>query len=289
MPRAAFWFLLPAGATLTLVLVGPLLFALRASFTGWSLTDPGSEQDWVGWANYIDLLSSADYWNAVRVTLTYTFSVVCCELALGTALALLLNLEFFGRGAARSVMMIPMVMTPAVIGIFWKLLYDQQQGAFNWAIRALGLPGVDWLGLGMSLVSCILMDVWQMTPFFMLVLLAGLQTMDENLLGAARVDGAGPWQVFRYLTLPHLLPYMMVASAFRIIAAMGDFDKIYLLTTGGPGSTTTTMSIYAYLTGFSSFDMGRTTAVSMIFVIVVLLISSPLLLHLFRTARIDRQ
>ena len=287
-PGAAFWFVLPAAATLLLVFGWPLVFAMKASFTGWSLVMPGSEQDYVGWQNYLDILNSADYRETVLVTLTYTFSAVSCELVLGTCFALLLNTAFFWRGPIRSMMMIPMVMTPAVIGIFWKLLYDQQNGVFNWAITRLGLPRVQWLSLHMALPSAVLMDVWQTTPFFMLVLLAGLQTIDENLLGAARVDGAGGWQVFRYITLPHLVPYMMIAAAFRVIAAMGDFDKIYLLTGGGPGNATTTISIYAYQTGFSTFDMGHTTAIAWIFVLIVLVISAPLLWFLFRTARADR-
>jgi len=287
-PRSAFWFILPAAATLLLVFGWPLVFAMKASFTGWSLVMPGSDQDFVGWQNYLDILNSADYRQTVLVTLIYTFSAVSCELVLGTSLALLLNTAFFWRGPIRSMMMIPMVMTPAVVGIFWKLLYDQQNGVFNWAITRVGLPRVQWLSLHMALPSAVLMDVWQATPFFMLVLLAGLQTIDENLLGAARVDGAGGWQVFRYITLPHLAPYMMIAAAFRVIAAMGDFDKIYLLTGGGPGNATTTISIYAYLTGFSTFDMGHTTAIAWIFVLVVLVISAPLLWFLFRTARADR-
>ena len=287
-PAPAFWFVLPAAATLLLVFGGPLVFAMKASFTGWSLVMPGSDQDFVGWENYTDILNSADYRETVRVTLTYTFSAVSCELVLGTCFALLLNTAFFWRGPIRSMMMIPMVMTPAVVGIFWKLLYDQENGVFNWAITTLGLPKVDWLSLNMALPSAVLMDVWQATPFFMLVLLAGLQTMDENLLGAARVDGASAWQVFRFITLPHLVPYMLIAAAFRIIAAMGDFDKIYLLTGGGPGNVTTTMSIYAYLTGFSTFDIGRTSAIAWIFVVIVLAISAPLLWFLFRTARADR-
>jgi multiple sugar transport system permease protein/sorbitol/mannitol transport system permease protein len=287
-PGPAFWFILPAVATLLLVFAGPLVFAARASFTGWSLVQPGSELDRVGWDNYTDILTSSDYWEAVRVTLTYTFSAVSCELVLGTIFALMLNLPFFWRGAIRSLMMIPMVMTPAVIGIFWKLLYDQNAGVFNWVLTALGGPRVAWLSLDMALPSAVIMDVWQTTPFFMLVLLAGLQTMDENLLGAARVDGAGAWQMFRFITLPHLIPYMLIAAAFRVIAAMGDFDKIYLLTGGGPGNRTTTMSIYAYMTGFSTFDMGRTSAIAWLFVLIVLTISTPLLWFLFRTARADR-
>jgi multiple sugar transport system permease protein len=180
-----------------------------------------------------------------------------------------------------------MVITPSVIGIFWKLLYEQESGVFNAVLHALGLPGVRWLGLNMALPSMVITDVWQTTPFFMLVILAGLNAIDSSLIEAGRVDGTTRWQSFRYILLPHLVPYMLIAASFRAIAAMGDFDKIWLLTAGGPGVRTTTITIYAYKTGFSAFDIGRTAAIAWIFVVIVLAVSAPLLRHLFRTAAAD--
>lgn len=284
----AFLFALPAGLVLLAVYLGPMLYALHASFTHWVLVMPGSENDPAGLENYQDTLGSAEFWGAVRVTVTYAASSIVFGLILGTIFALLLNLEFFWRGFFRSVMIIPMVITPSVIGIFWKLMYEQENGVFNHLLNAIGLPSVAWLSLDMALVSMIIMDVWQTTPFFMLVLLAGLQAIDDSLIDAAKVDGTSPWQMFRYILLPHLVPYMLIAAAFRCIAAMGDFDKIWLLTAGGPGDRTTTMTIYTYKTGFSAFDIGRTAATAWIFVVIVLLVSAPLLRHLFKTAAADR-
>ena len=280
--------MLPAALLLLGVYLGPMLYALKASTTFWVLTQPGSQNESAGLENYADVLQSTEFWNTVRVTVVYAGSSVCDGLALGTGFALLLNLEFFWRSLFRSVMLIPMVVTPSVIGIFWKLLFEQDTGVFNHALRALGLPGVPWLGLGMALPSIVLMDVWQTTPFYMLVILAGLHSIDEALVDAARVDGTSRWQMFRYILLPHLLPYMLIAAAFRGIAAMGDFDKIWLLTAGGPADRTTTMTIFTYKTGFASFDIGRTAAIAWIFVAIVLLVSLPLLRHLFRTAAADR-
>ncbi len=284
----AVWFLLPAAAILLLVFAGPLVFALNASLTGWSLVQPGSERDYVGLDNYRDVLASVEYWHAVRATLIYSLSAVSLELVLGTALALLLNLDFFCRSLFRSVMVIPMVITPAVIGIFWRLLFEEESGIFNYVLSSLGLPKLSWLGLKMSLPSIILMDVWQTTPFFILVILAGLQAMDETVIAAARVDGAGASQLFRYVTLPFLVPYMLIAASFRIISSMGDFDKIYLLTQGGPGDVTTTMSIFAYKTGFNAFDIGHTAAIALLFVAIVLAVSSPLLWYLFKSTLAER-
>ncbi|MBI1777806.1 MAG: sugar ABC transporter permease [Proteobacteria bacterium] len=282
------WFIMPAVVVLLGVYAGPMLYALHASFTHWVLVDPGSMDDPAGLSNYQDVLTNREFWTAVRVTVTYAAGSIACGLTLGTAFALLLNLDFFWRSFFRSVMMIPMVVTPAVIGIFWKLLYEQESGVFNWVLVAIGLPSVPWLDLNMALPSMIVMDVWQTTPFFMLVILAGLQSIDENLLGAAKVDGASPVQLFRYILLPHLLPYMMIAASFRCIAAMGDFDKIWLLTSGGPGDRTTTITIFTYKTGFSAFDIGRTAAIAWIFVAIVMTVSAPLLQRLFKSAMAER-
>jgi multiple sugar transport system permease protein/sorbitol/mannitol transport system permease protein len=281
---STFWFVLPAAATMILVLGYPMGVAFYYAFTGWSLVDPESRDLFVGFDNYVAILSDPEYWAATRVTVTFAFSAVAIELVLGTALAVFLNARFLGRSLFRSLLLIPMVVTPAVVGIFWKLLYDEKAGLFNYALSLVGLPAVPWLDVNNSLLAVILMDVWQATPFFMLIILAGLQSLDVETVDAARVDGASPLQIFRFLTLPHLVPFMLIAAAFRIIAAMGDFDKIYLLTLGGPGNTTTTISIFAFKTGFSAFDVGRTTAISWIFVVLVLAVSSPLIWYLFRVS-----
>ena len=284
----ALLFLLPAAIILALIYLGPMLFALKASFTAWVLTSPGSENIFIGVENYTDVVSSPEFWSAVRVTVVYALASIVCGLTLGTILALLLDADFHAQSFFRSIMIIPMVITPSVIGIFWKLLYEEDSGVLNAVLAALRLPKVSWLNLDMALPSIVLMDVWQTTPFFMLVILAGLQSMDQNAVEAAKVDGANGRQLFRYITLPHLVPYMLIATSFRAIAAMGDFDKIWLLTGGGPGDRTTTITIFAYKTGFSAFDIGRTTTIAAIFVVIVLVASSPLLWRLFKTAMKDR-
>jgi multiple sugar transport system permease protein/sorbitol/mannitol transport system permease protein len=280
--------MLPATAILVLAFAGPLLFSAWYSLTGWMLTRPGSQDRFVGLANYARILRDPEYWQAVKVTLIYAGSAVTIECILGVAAALMLNRAFFGRGLFRSLMLIPMVVTPAVVGLFWKLFYDDQNGLLNYALSLVGAEPVSWLGVGTALASVILMDVWQATPFFMLIVLAGLQSIDENIVSAAEIDGATRWQLFRYITLPHLVPYIAVAAAFRIIAALADFDKIYLLTFGGPGNVTTTISLYAYNRGFKVFDIGQTTAISLTFMVLVLAVTAPLIWHLLRGSSATR-
>ncbi|MDX0016982.1 ABC transporter permease subunit [Sinorhizobium meliloti] len=280
--RPGLWLMLPAAAAMLLAFGAPLIFSAWYSFTGWSLVRPASKSEFVGLSNYTRVLTDHEYWQAIGVTLTYAASAVTIECILGIALALLLNKQMFGRGIFRSLMLIPMVMTPAVVGLFWKLFFEESDGLFNYFLTAAGLPALPWLGVSMALISIVILDVWQATPFFMLIMLAGLQSMDRNIVEAAEIDGASRLQVFRYITLPHLVPYIMVAAAFRIIGALADFDKIYLLTFGGPGNVTTTVSLYAYNRGFKIFDIGQTTAISWLFIILVLTITAPLIWHLLR-------
>jgi ABC-type sugar transport system permease subunit len=280
--RPAIWFVMPAAAPLVLVLAGPMAYSFKASLTAWSLLSPGSSEVYVGFRNYMEVLADPEYHVVVRTTVAYALSVVAIGLTLGTGLALLLNGDFLLRSVLRSLFIVPMVITPAAVGLFWILLYDEGQGVYNWLLTSLGLPRIAWLGLDYAFLSIVILDVWQSTPFFVLVLLAGLQSMNEELIEAARVDGANALQIFVHLTLPHLLPYMLIASSFRIIAAMGDFDKIYLLTAGGPGLATTTLTIYTYKTGFNAFEIGRTAAMAWLFVGIVLIVSAPLIHYLGR-------
>lgn len=283
-----FWFLLPALATLIVVLLGPIVYSLEASVYGWSLVLPGSENDYVGLSNYIWVLTSPDFWSAAIVTIKYALGAIVVELPLGMLFALLLNQRFPAVGFFRSVMIIPMVLTPSVLGIFWKLYFDTEAGLFNYLLGQLGIPKIDWLGLDFALPSLILLDAWQCVPFFTLIILAGLQSRDDELVEAASIDGAGPLQIFRYLTLPHLTPYILIACAFRLIATMGDFDKIFLLTAGGPGNATTTLSVFAYKLGFSTFEIGRTAAIAWVYLSIVLVVSAPLIFYLNRHAIRDR-
>lgn len=242
----------------------------------------------VGIKNYVQILVDPQFWRAVGVTAQFTITGVILQCLLGLLLALLFNRSFPGRGVFRSLMLLPMVVTPAVIAIFWKLLYQEQDGIYNYFLGQAGIGPISWLSTQWALFSIILMDTWQSAPFFMLIILSGLQTIDESTLAAARIDGANGFQITRYITLPHLVPYVMIAAAFRSIATLSEFDKMYLLTLGGPGNATTSMSLYAYNVGFKVFDMGRTTAASWIIMIITLIVTLPLIIYLFRGSAANR-
>ncbi len=278
-------FLIPAGLATVLVLAVPLGLSAYYSVTGWMITVPNSGNRIVWLGNYAAVLFDKAFWNAVGVTLIYTIAGATCEAALGLALALLFRQTFPGRGILRTLMILPMVLTPAVVGMFWKLLYDDDYGIYNYALSLVGLPHISWLSRTMALPSVLLMDIWETSPFFMLVLLAGLLTEDKSAVEAARIDGASAWQITRYLTLPHLVPYIAIAAAFRAIAALSEFDKVYMLTLGGPGSATTTMSLLNYKLGFVAFNIGRASAMSWVIAIITVVVASPLIAYLLRSGR----
>jgi ABC-type sugar transport system permease subunit len=278
-------FLIPAGLAMVLVLAVPLALSAYFSVTGWLITVPISRNSIIWLGNYFAVLSDKAFWSAVGVTLTYTVVGALGEAALGLVLALIFRQEFPGRGILRTAMILPMVLTPAVVGMFWKLLYDDDYGVYNYAISLFGLPHVSWLSRTLALPSVLVMDIWETSPFFMLVLLAGLQTEDKSTIEAARIDGASAWQITRFLTLPHLVPYIAIAAAFRAIGALSEFDKVYMLTLGGPGSATTTMSLLNYKLGFVAFNIGRAPAMSWVIAAITLVVATPLIVYLLRGAR----
>jgi multiple sugar transport system permease protein/sorbitol/mannitol transport system permease protein len=278
----AILFVVPAAIAALLVLVVPLAMSAYYSITGWKILQPVTRNKIVWFDNYINILTDSAFWSSIKVTLIYTVAGVGLESLVGLGLALLFRQNFRGRGVMRTLMILPMVITPAVVGMFWKLLYDPNYGVYNYALTAVGLPEVAWLSNSWALASVIIMDVWESSPFFMLVLLAGLQTEDKEAVEAARIDGASSWQIVYYLTLPHLLPYLAIAAAFRAIWSLSEFDKVYMLTLGGPGDATTTMSLYAFKVGFVAFDIGRISAVSWIIAVLTLLVTAPLIAYLLR-------
>lgn len=279
---SAILFVVPAVIAALLVLIVPLAMSAYYSVTGWKILQPATRNKIVWLDNYALVLTDPAFWSSIKVTLIYTVSGVALESLAGLALALLFRQNFAGRGVLRTLMILPMVITPAVVGMFWKLLYDPNYGLYNFALTSIGLPAVSWLSSTWALTSVIIMDVWESSPFFMLVLLAGLQTEDKEAVEAARIDGASSWQVVYYLTLPHLVPYLAIAAAFRAIWSLSEFDKVYMLTLGGPGDATTTMSLYAFKVGFVGFDIGKISAVSWIIAVLTLVVTAPLVAYLLR-------
>lgn len=230
------------------VLVYPLIEGVKASTKlyryGRAITD-------VGFDNYAKLWSDPQFLNALWVTLKFVTLSVTLETILGFALALFCAREFAGIRLLRTVLIIPMVITPVVVAILFRLIYASDAGMFTALSVALGGGEVQILGDPLkAFIGLVALDVWEWTPLMFLIILAGLQSLPQEPFEAARVDGAGPWRSFVDLTLPMMRPVLSIAIVLRTIDAFGTFDQVFVLTRGGPGETTKLLSIYGYDTAF---------------------------------------
>jgi multiple sugar transport system permease protein len=270
---ALLFFLLPAILVLVIITLFPFIYAVVISFTGYEIARPQRGSHFVGLDNYIYTLTGIRFWNSMKVTFIMVFSASIVELLLGFALAYLLRDYFLGRKIVVSLFIIPMVIPPIVAGLTWRFMYDEAIGVINYLISLLGLAPQPWLGSpSLALPAIIVTDIWQWTPFIMLIVLAGLHALPEEPFEAARVDGASNWQIVRFITLPMLRNVILVGFLIRVIELFRTFDTIYIMTEGGPGTATETMSIQSYLLGFRFFATSRASAFALIMLAIVIFI-----------------
>ncbi|MCV7180032.1 carbohydrate ABC transporter permease [Mycolicibacterium sphagni] len=248
----------------------PLLYALYLSATDYKLTDRRAPH-FVGVTNYVNTLSNADFWQAFGTTATYVLVAVILELIIGLVLAMALQRQKWARDMTRAMLLAPMFITPVAVGLTFRFLLNDQLGAIPFVLKKFGI-NIDFLGAGHALYTLALIDVWQWTPFMVLLLLAGLESIPKQPLEAARVDGARPWYVFWRVILPLLRPVLAVAVLLRALDAMKVFEYVYATTKGGPGTETVTLQYYTYQTGVQFFRLG--SAASMAFVVLAVVLTA---------------
>ena len=211
------------------------------------------------------------FWNSLRITLIFVISVVSIEFLLGLGIALSLCVKVPGQRVFRSLLIIPMMIAPVVVALMWVLIVYPGRSILNYLLSFLCIGRYEWLGdRRLALFILILVDVWQWTPFMMLVLLSGLLALPVEPYEAAKVDGANSWQIFRYLTVPLLKPTILVSLLIRSIDAFRIFDKVFVITQGGPGNSTMTLSMLIYNTAFKSMDMGKAAALSWVLIVIMI-------------------
>jgi multiple sugar transport system permease protein len=219
--------------------------------------------------------------------LVFAGAVVLCETVLGVGLALALDRELRGMSIIRTIFILPMMVAPIVVGLIWRFLYNEQFGPLNQVLTGLGLPAVSWLSSpDLALVSVIIADIWQWTPFIFILSLAALQSLPSSAIEAARIDGASPWQAIVFIKLPLMMPVIVVAALLRLIDAFKVLEVIYILTEGGPGLSTEILSLHIYKTAFVSQQLGRASALSNLLLVMVMAITLALVAvnHLRRVA-----
>jgi multiple sugar transport system permease protein len=246
----------------------PLGYAAYLSVTDYKLTDRGTPAI-VGADNFVATFGDGAFWNAFATTAVYVVIAVGLELAVGLAIALALQKQRWAKDLTRSMLLAPMFITPIAVGLTFRFLLNDQLGAIPALLDTIGIS-YDFFGPGKALFTLALIDVWQWTPFMVLLLLAGLESIPKEPLDAARVDGAGGLYVLRRITLPLLAPVLVVAILLRSLDAMKVFEYVFATTRGGPGTETETLQYFIYQTGIQFFRLGSASSMAFVVLVVVL-------------------
>jgi polyol transport system permease protein len=265
--------LLPALIFTIIVTQLPFVFTLFYSLQSWNLVRPGSRR-FVGLDNYTTVFRDSQFRGAALTTIVITVGCVLVSLLLGTLFAVLLDRPFRGRGVVRTMLITPFLVMPVAAALLWKTtMFDPVFGLVNFALSPLGVGDLDWLSQH-PLVSVMSEIVWQWTPFMMLIVLAGLQSQSHDVLEAASVDGAGAWRTFSSVTIPHLRRYLELATLLGAIYIVNTFDAIYMMTSGGPGTSTSNLPFYIYQRAFLGFDVGQAAAMGVVVVLGTLVVAT---------------
>lgn len=288
--RQRFMLLLIGPAILALIFfqIVPILTGANASFRDWSLHDP--KMTWVGFKHYRYVLSDDGFlWVVLPNTLLFMVVSVACSLVFGLGLALILNRRFFGRAVFQTILLLPLMVAPVVAAIMIRWMFNDQFGIVNVVLESVGLSPLPWLAKRWSAFTVILIaDIWLWTPWFALLLLAGLQSLPKEPFEAAAIDGATRWRVFRFLTVPMLRPVMVVCIVIRAIDAFRTFDIVWTISAGGPARSTELFSIYAYIEAFQAMNFARGSAAAMIGAAIIVILAMIIFRVLNRWAEVSK-
>ena len=276
------WFilLLPAIIVIATVVLIPLIFSLYSSFTPYKLTRPSTLWTWIGTANYEKILSDGKFWAAFGRTVLFLTVVLNVELALGLGIALLMNKVTWGQRTLRTIIMFPMMFSPILVGFQFKFIFNDNIGLVNNVLQSLGYNvALPWLVDGkLAMFSIMFAEVWMSTSIFAILILAGLFAMPRDPLEAAKVDGCTPWQSFRHITLPFLMPFIFIAMTIRSLDVARAYDIVQIMTGGGPARRTELLWTLMSRTGYVDARMGLANAMGY----VSILLSIVFTIYFFR-------
>ncbi len=271
-------FLAPAALIMVLALLYPLGYMIFGSFRDWDPSESLGESTFVGFANYISLWNDPNFRESVGVTLKFAFCVVSIEMVIGVGLALLLDRNLRGMSLLRTLFILPMMIAPVVVGLIWRYMYHPTVGVFNRTLKSVGLESVDWLGQH-ALLSVIVADIWQWTPFIFILSLAALQSLPRSALEAARIDGATGLQQILYIKLPLMMPVLIVTGLLRLIDAFKVLEVILVMTEGGPGLSTEILALRISRTATEFRELGVAAAMSNYLLMLLLVFTIGMLAY----------
>ena len=282
--RGLWLFLVPSGLVLTLVLLYPLGYAIYLSFFNYYLG--AEERTFVGLGNYTALLADERFWSSLGKTFLIVGSAVSLEFVVGLAVAFGLYKLTFGVRTLNLLLFLPHIITPVVAALFLRWVFMGRWGLLDGILISFNIFPPDWLGSpGWARMTAVLADAWQFTPFMILVLYAGLNTVDHSQIESAQMDGAGNWTILTRIMLPALRPLIVFVLAIRTMDAFRFFDSIYVLTAGGPGTATETITIYTYALAFRLLEVGKGSALGVLTLLIVAFLVALLIMVIYRRER----
>ncbi len=272
----SYWpFVMPALIVVVAVIVFPWIFTIWMSLNEWKVGVPTT---FVGLSNYLRLLNDPRFIESVWHTFVYTGLSVLLPLVFGTFAAVVFHARFPMRGLLRGLFIMPMMATPVAIALVWTMMFHPQLGVLNYLLSLVGLPAQLWVFHPATVIpSLVLVETWQWTPLVMLIVLGGLAAIPTEPYESAMIDGARTWQMFRYITLPLITPFIFIAAMIRMIDAVKSFDIIFAITQGGPGSASETVNLYLYSVAFVYYDVGYASAIAVVFFALIVALAALLL------------
>ncbi|MEK9162108.1 MAG: sugar ABC transporter permease [Chloroflexota bacterium] len=269
------WFMAPAIVVILAVIIFPWIFTLWMSLNDWRI---GMPSEFVGLDNFRTLATSNRFLSTIPRTLYFTFLSVFLPVILGLFAAEVFHQKFPLRGLLRGIYIAPMMATPVAIALVFTMMFHPQLGVLNYLLTLVGIPKQLWVYSADTVIPTLaFVEVWQWTPLVMLIVLGGLASLPSEPYESAMIDGASQWQMFRYITFPLILPFLMIAVILRTIDALKSFDIIYVISQGGPGTASETINLYLYLQAFAFFQVGHASAVVVVFFVIILALSIILL------------
>ena len=274
-----YMFIAPAVIVMVAGLVYPVIDALYLSFHDWKIGTDFEDAEYVGLSNFQRMFTDPDVWESIWVTFRFGFWTITIEMVLGISLALLLEKPIRGASLFRTIFILPLMVSPVVVGLIWRYLFDARVGWINYYLGAwFGIEPQVWLGdAELAFFAIVFTDIWQWTPFIFIIVIAGLQALPGEVLEAARIDGANWWQQIFLIKLPMISSILVIALLMRLIDVFRALEVMYIMTGGGPGRATELLSLHIYNRAFDAQLLGYASAISVLLIVIVFCLSLGIL------------
>ncbi|MCC2613578.1 carbohydrate ABC transporter permease [Neorhizobium petrolearium] len=266
-------FLMPSVLVLTVMLAYPIFYTIEISFASFDIATFGAGE-WIGWANYEEVIGDYRFWDSLQVTLIYLVIALPLQVTLGFGIAFLINAEWWGRSALRALFIIPMVVAPVVAGGMWRMILDPLWGIMNYWMGLAGIGSLDWFGdPKLAMAAIIIIDTWRWTPFIVLIATAALLALPKDVFEAAKIDGANWWSTLWSVAVPLLVPIIAATFVIRWLGAVKMFDIVLAATYGGPGKATNIINLFIYEEAFRSLRFAESAAMAVIVLVLTMVLT----------------